>query len=247
MKISVIIPAYNQDELVKCHVRFCMASSEAPYEIIVVNDGGNDSLKSELLTIRSNIRLIYAKIKEDKKWNQVGARNLGVWLSTGELLAIEDADHLPDASFYQLAKEQIEKRSVDMVLARKRISVRLDDLKANKLVPIGTRGTHKLVSLMQRKAYLKMKGFDESFANHYGWDVPDWRRRFARNGLTVAQAGIYYHVEDGKTNIERRVDANGVRYPEASNYQILKSNDRSERKQPQGGILNFDYEFERLI
>lgn len=244
MNISVIIPAYQQDDLIKYHVEFCMASSRLPYEIIVVNDGGADSLKEKLLTINKKTRLIYAKIEQDIAWNQPGARNLGVWLSGGDYLALEDADHLPQENFYKEASQKLDE-GADIVLARKRWSLYMEDLVKGSKELRGQRGTHKFVSLIKRDVWLKMKGFDERFSGHYGWDVPDWKRKVQRHGFKYDQVGYYYHIEDGLAPGKwRRVDANNKRFPEADNYRLLKENDRFARLQHPNGILNFNYTYE---
>jgi len=243
MRISCIIPAYNQDDLIKHHVEFCMASKVMPYEIIVVNDGGADTLKDKLLTINKKTRLIYARIEKDIPWNQPGARNLGVWLSKGDYLAMEDADHLPQEDFYKEASQKLDE-GADIVLARKRWSLNMEDLISGSKELRGTRGTHKFVSLIKRDVWLKMKGFDERFSGHYGWDVPDWKRKIQRHGFKYDQVGYYYHIEDGLSpGGWRRVDANNKRFPEADNYRLLKENDKYNRLQHPNGILNFDYSY----
>ena len=246
MNISVIIPAYNQDDLIKYHVEFCMASNRLPYEVVVVNDGGPDTLRDKLLTINKKTRLIYAKIEQDIPWNQPGARNLGVWLSTGDYLALEDADHLPHQDFYKEASQKLDE-GADIVLARKRWSLYMEDLVNGSKELCGTRGTHKFVSLIKRDVWLKMKGFDERFSGHYGWDVPDWKRKVQRHGFKYDQIGYYYHIEDGSAPGKwRRVDANNKRFPEGDNYRLLKENDKYGRLQHPGGILNFNYSYEVL-
>ena len=246
MTISTIIPAYKQDELIKHHVEFCMASEIVPKEIIVVNDGGPDTLRDKLLEINKTTKLVYAKITQDIAWNQVGARNLGVWLSTGDYLAMEDADHLPHKDFYTVASKKLDE-GFDIVIALKRWSLNMANLRKGDMTLVGTRGTHKFVSLMKRDVWLKMKGFDERFAGHYGWDVPDWKRKVQRHGFKYAQIGYYYHIEDGLApGGWRRVDANNKRFPEGDNYKFLIDNDRNNRLQHPNGILNFDYTYEIL-
>ena len=44
MTLSIIITAYDQEELTVVHVRECMNSTLLPDEIIVVNDHGDPNL-----------------------------------------------------------------------------------------------------------------------------------------------------------------------------------------------------------
>ena len=243
MKLSVIIPAYNQDELIKYHVEFCMKSTLVPDEIIVVNDGGADTLKDILKGIEKKTNLIYAKIDQNIEWNQPGARNLGVWLSRGDYLAMEDADHFPPDTYY----EDAFKLDRDIVIAHNRRFINFDDLRQGNFENWKRQGTHRFVSVMKREVYLKLKGFDERFCGLYGWDVPDWIRRCNRNGITVGMSNFYWTVRDGFVkDLHRRTDANGKFYPRADNYKVLQSNDMILAKQHPEGILKFTYSYEYL-
>ena len=99
--LSTLISAYKDHEVTKIHVRECMAGTVIPDEIIVVNDGGTPDLRDKLLELDIKTRLVYATIKEDIPWNYTGARNLGIWLSTGDIISLEDNDHIPFKEFYE--------------------------------------------------------------------------------------------------------------------------------------------------
>ena len=107
MKISTIITAYNVHEVTIAHVKACMEGTVMPYEVIVVNDGGDPNLLEMLKKVEKKCPITYALIEEDIPWNYTGARNLGVWLSRGEYLAIEDNDTIPSVDFYKKALELI--------------------------------------------------------------------------------------------------------------------------------------------
>jgi len=104
-ELSVIITAYDQHDLTIVHVGECMKSTRIPDEIIVVNDGGTPDLREKLKVLPRNTKIIYARINEDVPWNYTGARNLGIWLSRGDYISIEDTDHIPHRKFYESALE----------------------------------------------------------------------------------------------------------------------------------------------
>src|SRR3990167_1324287 len=107
-RISVVIPAYNRHELTARHVAECLKSTRKPDEIIVVNDGGPENLRDLLLPLHGDTPIIYARVTEDILWNYNGAVNLGFWIATGDLVAIEDTDHIPLRDTYEKAEKFFE-------------------------------------------------------------------------------------------------------------------------------------------
>jgi len=236
-KLSVIIPVWQQHELAVVHVRECMASSRVPDEIVCVNDGGEDDLKDKLSSLKRNTKIIYAKILPPKiKWNYTGARNLGVWLSSGDLLSIEDQDHIPFRDFYQSAIEELDKHpEVGRCKTHKRYVVPLKDIlekPVEEWKAISGRSPHQDCAIIRRQEYLKIKGYDERFAGEYGWSATDWRRRLIRAEVENVNVGYQYVVESEKTR--------GLSY---RNFHYART---QTDFQPPNGILNFRYRYEEL-
>lgn len=238
MKLSVIIPVWEKHDLAVAHVRECQNSVRIPDEIIVVNDGGEDDLKEKLQQLEKKTKIIYAKILPPKiPWNYTGARNLGFWLSSGDLISIEDQDHIPEKNFYKLALEELEKNpDSSRCQAKWRHEVNLEDIVSKPVeqwVVQGGRQPHHDCCVITRELYLKMKGYDERFAGEYGWSNTNWRRRLVMNGFTkTVNVGIQFVVNSPKTR--------GLSY---RNFRLAKQN-----KTPQSpiGILNFLYTYEQL-
>lgn len=88
-KISIIIPVYNGEKYVKQAIESALAQDYANKEVIVVNDGSNDSTQAVLDAFLPRIRAIY-------QTNQGlgSARNRGVREATGDYLAFLDHDDL---------------------------------------------------------------------------------------------------------------------------------------------------------
>lgn len=237
-KLSTIIPCWQHHELAVVHVRECMNSTRIPDEIIVVNDGGEDDLKEKLKQLELKTKVIYAKILPPKiPWNYTGARNLGVWLSTGDMLSIEDQDHIPHESFYAEALAMLhDNPQFKRCKAKWRYEILEEDMTSKPVkewTVLGGRIPHHDCCVLERMLYLKVKGYDERFAGEYGWSNTNWRRRLKlANEEGACKAGFQYVVNSPKTR--------GLSY---RNFRLAKNTDS---KQPPLGILNFQYEYEIL-
>lgn len=232
-KISVIISAFNKHDITAIHVRECMNSTRVPDEIIVVNDGGTPDLKDKLMALEKKTKIIYARIEQDIKWNYTGARNLGIWLSSGDIISIEDNDHIPERNFYQdclnFFKDHPE---CERIKTCKRWVVMEEDAISNpyeQWVKIGSRPHHQDVTVNKREVFLKLKGYDERFAGEYGWCSTDFNRRISRAGIVCGEVGYQWVIFSEKT---RGLSHRNWRYSR-----------ESDKTQPPNGILNFKYEY----
>lgn len=237
-KLSTIIPVWGQHDLAVVHVRECMNSSRIPDEIIVVNDGGEDDLKDKLKQLEKKTKIIYAKILPPKiPWNYTGARNLGFWLSSGDLISIEDQDHIPEKDFYKDALAELEVHpEIARCKAKWRHAININDILTKPVeewVSEGGRQPHHDCAIIRRELYLKLKGYDERFAGEYGWSNTNWRRRLVMGGYENAlNVGFQYVVNSPKTR--------GLSY---RNFRIAKQN---KTIQSPVGILQFMYVYEEL-
>ena len=90
MKLSIIIPAYNEEKtlaLVVEHVR--EAFKDASYEIIVIDDGSTDGTGKITKGLKNSQTQIIRETKNKGKGNAV---RRGIALSLGDYIAIQDAD-----------------------------------------------------------------------------------------------------------------------------------------------------------
>ena len=121
--ISVIIPAYNiEDLLEKCVTS--VASQDYPkelFQIIVVDDGSTDGtphIADELARKYSNVQVIH---KENG--GSSSARNVGIEAATGDYLGFVDSDDYISGVMYSTMMEAALRNNADMVqIARDEIS-----------------------------------------------------------------------------------------------------------------------------
>ncbi len=88
--VSLIIPTFNRNNLVKEAVQSALAQDYPNIEIIVVDDGSTDGTSEDLLKMfGGSIRVIY-----QKNAGESHARNRGIIEAKGELLCFLDSDDL---------------------------------------------------------------------------------------------------------------------------------------------------------
>jgi glycosyltransferase involved in cell wall biosynthesis len=87
--VSIIIPCYNQGNLIKETLDSVNCQSFTEYEVIVINDGSTDTTTVDILN-----KLDFPKTKVYHTTNQglASARNNGIKLAQGELILPLDSD-----------------------------------------------------------------------------------------------------------------------------------------------------------
>lgn len=94
MRLSVIIPAYNEGKHIRANlieISDALAVISDEVEILVVNDGSSDNTKSEILSLSND----YPSIKYagyDVNRGKGGAIKHGVEMATGDVIGFIDAD-----------------------------------------------------------------------------------------------------------------------------------------------------------
>lgn len=96
MKISIIIPTYNEASVISACIKSLSVQSYPSFEIIIVDDGSTD----QTIEIISNLRKTIPLILLNQSHKGAGsARNLGAKKATGEILVFVDADMTFDRRF----------------------------------------------------------------------------------------------------------------------------------------------------
>ena len=242
MRLSVLIPAYARHPLTVRNVEETMKSTRVPDEIIVVNDGGDPSLREMLYALPRNTEIIYARIEEDILWNYNGAVNLACWLSTGDVIAIQDTDHIPSRDVFANGLKVLEDSPEINRVSFGRNIVQIDkmDKPMEEWVSNGSMGTNQMVAFLRRDVYLALKGQDERFAGHYGYMSYDFPYRRDKIYGAISQKSNYYWAvlgDEGEPGLKRGLSK--------ENRRLYHENAQSGKLHPIGGILNFHYTFER--
>jgi len=112
MKLSIIIPAYNEEKTLKDLLNKVIESDtrNVSKEIIIVDDCSTDNTKNILKNLKAkNIKVIYHK----KNIGKGEAIRTGISAVTGDIIIIQDADLEYDPNdYYSLIKPIIDKEAL---------------------------------------------------------------------------------------------------------------------------------------
>ncbi|MDD4477036.1 MAG: glycosyltransferase family 2 protein [Patescibacteria group bacterium] len=120
MKLSIIIPVYNEKETILLLLekvdRVDMGVIQK--EIIIVDDGSNDGTRDLLKTVENKYNVIYQKINSGKGF----AIRAGLAQATGDWVVIQDADLEYDPNDLKKMLEKIQKVNVSVVYGSRRLN-----------------------------------------------------------------------------------------------------------------------------
>lgn len=176
MKLSVIIPTYNDwTKLAQCLIALEEQTLDMrQYEVIVVNNNETDQLPEEF-KLPESVRLIH----EPQPGSYV-ARNKGVTIAEGDILAFTDSDCLPDKYWLANALKCFETSTCDLIGGevkiirngeKNRYGYIYDHLTAfqqHMNVPLGRGVTANL--FVKKSVFKAVGGFDSKIKSGGDWD-----------------------------------------------------------------------------
>lgn len=140
MKITVIIPAFNEKNTIQEIVRRVQAMKMVD-EIIIVDDGSTDGTRDLISNMdgKNNVRIIL----HEKNLGKGAAVRTGISAATGEVLMIQDADLEYDPREYPNLMKPIEEGMADVVYGSRFLgaphrAILFWNMVANKLLTLMT-------------------------------------------------------------------------------------------------------------
>jgi glycosyltransferase involved in cell wall biosynthesis len=118
-KVSVVIPCYNLGEYIDEAIDSVLAQTLSDYEIVIVNDGSDDSVTDQKLKtlVRPRTRVI-----NTTNQGVAAARNRGIVEATGEYILPLDADDTIAPTYLEKAVAVLETRpTVGIVYCKARL------------------------------------------------------------------------------------------------------------------------------
>jgi len=230
--ISVVIPTYNHGQFIEEAIESVLAQTYKNLEVIVIDDGSTDNTRQALEKYNKEINYIY-----QKNIGVSSARNRGISVAKGELIAFLDSDDawLPEKLELQ-ADLMSENKSISLVACGVYITDYLGGIKRewtpkNPLTHTEFLGQLRIrndfinssSALVRRECFKRIGGFDESLQFGEDWDM--WLRiakyyemRFVEKPLVKirkhSNLRSYSKVEIIKTDIKKIIKNNLVQEEE---------------------------------
>jgi len=191
MKISIVIPAYQQGEYLEDCIESVLNQTKAVYEVIVVNDGSKDDTKEiaerymfkDFPHIESPVKVV----------NQVNkglsaARNAGIMNATGDYIMFLDADDKLEEDALEKITGEIIRTNADIIapsfreFGKSNTEVilqpfNIEDLKSANRLPY--------FCCFRKSVLLEIGGYSSRMI--WGWeDYALWFDIFSRNKFSIS-------------------------------------------------------------
>ena len=114
MKLSIIIPCYNEDKTISAIFDKVMEFTTLEKEVVIIDDFSNDNTLTIIKELqKKNPELKY--VSHEKNLGKGGAIRSGLKMCTGDLIIIQDADLEYDPSDYNNLIEPFLKSDAEVV------------------------------------------------------------------------------------------------------------------------------------
>jgi len=200
--VSVVVPAYDAERYVGEALESVLSQSPRPGEVIVVDDGSADATAS----VASGFPGV--RVVRQANAGAAAARNAGLAIAAGGLLAFLDADDLWTAGKLEAQLRALEDPDVDLVFGHAEHFLSPDaagDVAGRFRVPEGALpGYSSCAMLARREAFLRAGPFDATFRCG---EFVEWYARARDAGLRsrmLEQVVMRRRVHDANGGILRR-------------------------------------------
>ena len=114
-KVSIIVPVYNAEKYISRCIESVLSQDFNDYELILINDGSEDSSLEVCETYRFNYKQI--KVFSQKNFGASSARNIGLQNAIGEYVCFIDADDYVGKNYISTLFEDIQfENGIDLVI-----------------------------------------------------------------------------------------------------------------------------------
>ncbi len=203
--VSVIIPSYNEEKVIKDCLGSIKRQAYSPIEIIIVDDGSTDKTSQiirnlKLEKFRSHSRSGNLILLKQNHKGPGPARNLGAKNAKGEILVFVDSDMVFDKNFIKdLIEPIVDGKSIG-TFSKNEMNANKDNIWSicwninrgwpiDRLIPPDYPSTAPVFRAILKGEFDKVGGFDAT-----GEYTDDWSLS-KKLGVksTLASGAIYYH------------------------------------------------------
>jgi glycosyltransferase involved in cell wall biosynthesis len=241
--ISVIIPVLNGERFLAAAIDSIRLQHVAPLEIIVIDDGSTDRTAALVSTLGDDIRYLF-----QTNQGPSAARNAGLRMANGEIIAFLDADDIWPANRLSLLLKRLQKEpSLEIVLGRLQFTGQLTEAE-RKMRFEGPDNVTMSLSLgsgiYKESVFSKVGLFDERLFHYEDYE---WFMRARENDIPIViLKDVTYIYQKRPDSLIRQQD------PQARHLiRIFKMSLDRRRQQHQGqlpvipGFFDFDEEKNR--
>jgi glycosyltransferase involved in cell wall biosynthesis len=214
--VSVIIPTYNQADLLKKSLQSLLDQTFPDWEAIVIDNNSEDDTKEVVKNLQDQ-RIIYETFH-----NQgiiAASRNLGIHLAKGDYIAFLDSD---DLWYPPKLSECLKKMQQGKEIVCHGLWIRKDGILQNKLIPTppyqnfyktllynGNSVIATSAVIMKKQCFDRYGGFSEDPAMVTAEDYELWLRLSKSNicwGFISEVLGEYtVHSKNASSNVKRQM------------------------------------------
>lgn len=178
--VSVIMPTYNREKVIQRAIKSVLRQSYQNFELIIVDDGSTDDTE-HTVRLFNDERILYYKCRDNYGANH--ARNIGLQMAKGEIIAFLDSDNEWYTDYLKLQNDVLDSDKIDVSFCKyerlfdginSRIvpSVSGEDLDISEIVERMINGNimDTNVTCIKRTLYRQWGGFDEELQRFQDWD-----------------------------------------------------------------------------
>jgi len=226
--LSVVVPVYNGADFVADALASICTQPYAPLEVIVIDDGSSDAGAQVIAEFRQHhwpdLEYVY-----QPNAGPAAARNRGLEIASGEIIAFLDADDLWPDNAIQGSVELLLNQGHQLVVGcTQQVRARSAGDRAAELQPFGEiwMAFSLCAAVFRRDVFDIVGQFDEQL--RYGEDV-DWF-------LRAREAGIDIGIRNEVTRLYRKHDSNMTLDTGQSNHYFLAALHKSlQRRRGRNG------------
>lgn len=200
MKVSIIIPCYNEIKTLEKIIDKVNLQTFCDKEIIVIDDCSTDGTRE---TIENNVRSkVHKIILNNKNFGKGYSLRKGIEAATGDIILIQDADLEYDPSDYQKLIEPIKKGYADVVYGSRFVGS--DEKRI--LFFWHSLGNHMLTLLSNIFSNLNLTDMENCYKvfksevikninlkeNRFGFE-PEITAKIAKKNLRIYEVGVKYY------------------------------------------------------
>ncbi len=203
--ISVVLPVYNGEKFLRGTIQNIQAQRYSPLEIIVVNDGSTDSTENIALSLQDEIKYLY-----QENQGPAAARNHGIQVASGDLIAFLDVDDLwGDKILTKMALCLQQNPSFDIIQGlilqkvwKARSTESLNQEAENRAFSSETYRFVNIGSSLYRKSVFERVGlFDSTLL--YGEDIDWFLRAWEKRVWKLEIEDVVLHYQRHEANMTR--------------------------------------------